>query len=100
MSEIERLIGLLELRTDEYRVLAVDAAQAEVDYKKAHAIAHLKATGTVSEREAQATLSADEELRKRRSSEAVRDACLEAMRSLRAQLSALQTLARFEGDQT
>lgn len=100
MSEIERMIGLLELRTDEYRALAVEAAQAEVDYKKAYAVAHLKATGTVAEREAEATIKADEELRKRRSAEAVRDACLEAMRSLRAQLSALQTLARMEYDQT
>ncbi len=100
MSEIERLIGLLELRTDEYRVYAVEAAEAEVAYKKAHAIAHLKATGTVSEREAEATLAADGELLKRRSAEAVRDSCLEAMRSLRAQLSALQTLARMEYDQT
>lgn len=101
MSEIERLIGLLELRTDEYRVFAVEAAGAEVDYKKAHAIAVLKSKeGTVAEREAAATLSSDEELRKRRSAEAVRDACLEAMRSLRAQLSALQTLARMEYDQS
>ncbi len=61
MSEIERLIGLLELRTDEYRVYAVEAAEAEVAYKKSHAIAHLKATGTVSEREAEATLAADGE---------------------------------------
>ncbi len=100
MSEIERLIGLLELKTDEYRVYAVEAAEAEVDYKKAFALALLRADGSVAQREAEATLKADEELRKRRAAEAVRDSCLEAMRSLRAQLSALQTLARMEYDQT
>ncbi len=98
-SEIERLIGLLELRTDEYRVYAVEAAEAEVDYKKSFALALLRADGSVAQREAEATLKADEELRKRRAAEAVRDSCLEAMRSLRAQLSALQTLARMEQDQ-
>ncbi len=43
MSEIERLIGLLELRTEEYRVYAVEAAEAEVDYKKSFALALLRA---------------------------------------------------------
>ena len=100
MSEIDRLSGLLELRTDEYRVLAVEAAEAEVDYKKSYAMALLKADGTVAERDAQATLTSDEALRKRRCAEATRDSCLEAMRSIRAQLSALQTLARVEWDQT
>ncbi len=100
-SEIERLIGLLELRTDEFRALAVEAAEAEVDFKKAWAIAILKSKeGTVAEREAAATLSSDEELRKRRASEAVRDSCLESMRSLRAELSALQSLLRFESGQS
>ncbi len=100
MSEIERLIGLLELRTDEYRVYAVEAATAEVDYKKAFALALLRADGSVAQREAEATLKADEELRKRRAAEAVRDSCLEAMRSLRAQLSAYQSLLKFELDQS
>ncbi len=100
MSEIERLIGLLELKTDEYRVYAVEAAEAEVDYKKSFALALLRADGSVAQREAEATLKADEELRKRRAAEAVRDSCLEAMRSLRAQLSAYQSLLKFELDQS
>ena len=99
-SEIERMISLLEERTDEYRKLAVDAANYEVAHKRAYAIALLRAEGTVSEREAEATLKAGDELHLRRSAEATRDACLEMMRSLRAQLSALQTLARMEYDQT
>ncbi len=101
MSEIERMVGLLEEKTDEYRTLAVDAAHYEVAYKRAFAVELLKAKeGTVAEREATATLKCSEELSLRKSSEAVKDACLEAMRSLRAQISALQSLMRFEGDQT
>lgn len=100
MSEIERLASLLELRTDEYRAYAVEAAEADVAYKRAYAVALLRAQGTVSERGAEATLKAADELTRRRTTEATRDACLEAMRSLRAQLSALQTLARVEWEQT
>lgn len=100
MTEIERLSSLLEAKTDEYRQFAVDAAHAEVAYKRAYAVAILRASGSVAQKEAEATLKADEELVARRHSEAVRDACLEAMRSLRAQLSALQTLANMEKAQT
>lgn len=101
MSEIERLIGLLEERTDDYRDLAVQAAQAEAAHKKGYAIALLNATdGPVAQREATASLKVDDLFLARRCAEATRDACLEAMRSLRAQLSALQTLARMEYDQT
>ncbi len=100
-GEIERMISLLEQRTDDYRTLAVEAAHNEVAYKKCYAIELLKAReGTVAEREATASLKCSDEYSLRKASEASRDACLEAMRSIRASLSALQTLARFEYDQT
>ncbi len=100
-GEIERMVSLLEEKTDDYRVLAVEAAQAEVSYKRAYAVELLKAEGkTAAQRESTASLKCCDEYSVRKASEASRDACLEAMRSIRAQLSALQTLARFEHDQT
>lgn len=100
-GEIERMISLLEERTDDFRTLAVEAAHNEVAHKRAYAVELLKAReGTVAEREATASLKCSDEYSLRRASEASRDACLEAMRSLRAQLSALQTLARMEYDQS
>lgn len=95
-EEITRIAGLLEERTDEYRKLAVEAAHAEVAYKRSYAVEFLRAEGPVAQREATAVLKADEEHAARKATEAVRDACLESMRSLRAQLSSCQSLLRAE----
>jgi len=100
MNEIERLCALLGERTDEFRKLAVESAHAEVAYKRSYAVEFLRAEGTGPMREATATVKADEEHAARKNAEAVRHACLESMRSLRAQISALQSLLRAEVGQS
>lgn len=92
-GEIERLSGILEAKTDEYATLARGAATAEVDYKLAYARRYLTVKGTVGEREALTLCEVAEPYRDKLIAHAVRDACSESMRSLRSQLSALQTLA-------
>jgi hypothetical protein len=100
-QEIHRIAGRLEERTLTYAELAEVAAEADVVYRVAHAKALLaSARNTVSMREADATIECESLLRSRRVSEAVADACKEAVRSLRDQLSALQSLLRAVKDQT
>jgi hypothetical protein len=92
-TEMRRLAHKLEERTDALAGLLEAAAEADVAYKVAFATALLKATGnTVSEREARATLAVEAELRERKHAEAIADACREAVRSLRDQLSAVQSV--------
>jgi hypothetical protein len=92
-AELRRLARKLEERTDALAGLLRTAAEADVAYKLAYARALLRAAGdTVSEREAAATLAVADELRDRKTTEAVADACREAVRSLRDQLSACQSL--------
>jgi hypothetical protein len=92
-AELRRLAHKLEDRTDALAGLLKTAAEADVEHKLAYAKAILKAEGgTVAEREAAATLAVEAELRDRKASEAVADACREAVRSLRDQLSAVQSV--------
>lgn len=93
-SEILRLSAKLEHATDDLAALLQTEAGAEVAHKRAMAKAMLEATGsTVSEREAQSILKCVDQLLDRRISEALASAQKELCHSLRAQLSALQTLA-------
>jgi hypothetical protein len=70
-----------------------DAPAADVAYKLAYAKALLGAEGsTVAEREALATPAVEHELRERKTTEAVADAAKESVRSLRDQLSAVQSV--------
>jgi len=92
-AELRRLARKLEERTDALAELLTTAAAADVAYKVAFAKALLQATGaTVAEREAHATLATQTELTTRKVSEAIADACREAVRSLRDQLSAVQSV--------
>jgi hypothetical protein len=92
-AELRRVARKLEARTDALAGLLTDAATADVTYKLAHAKALLRAEGdTVAEREAAALLAVEAELRDRKHAEAVADACREAVRSLRDQLSAVQSV--------
>jgi hypothetical protein len=94
-TELRRLAHKLEARTDDFAGLLQAAAEADVAFKVAYATALLKADGdTVGAREARATLAVETELRERKHTEAIADACREAVRSLRDQLSALQSLNR------
>lgn len=92
-NELQRLSNKLEAKTDLLAGLLHDAAVAEVNYKLSYAKALLTADGkTVADREAQATLDVAEELMKRKTTEAIADACLESVRSIRDQLAAMQSL--------
>jgi len=93
-GEILRLSALLEDRTDAIATAAEKAAHTDVDYRKAHAHAILKAEGRNAEaREAQAHLEVLDEFYARRIAEANLLAAQESARNLRQQLSALQSLA-------
>jgi hypothetical protein len=94
-AEIRRIAHRLEDRTDSLGALLEAAAEADADFKVAYAKALLQAEGdTVSEREARATLAVAAELRDRKHTEVIADAARESVRSLRDQLSALQSLNR------
>jgi hypothetical protein len=91
--ELRRLAQKLEERTDALAGFLRDAAAADVSYRLAHARALLRAEGdTVGEREAHALLAVENELRERKATEAVADAAKESVRSLRDQLSAVQSV--------
>lgn len=106
--ELERLCALLSARTDEYGKLAEAAAHAEVDYKRAHADVVVRASDeagngvggrtTVDEREARALIATADLYAQRLISAAVRDSALEAVRTTRSQLSALQSALRSVQD--
>lgn len=93
-SEILRLSARLEEATDQLAQLLVTEARTEVEHKRAWAEATLKSNeGTVSQREAQATLKTVDALLARKIADALAGAQKELCHSLRSQLSALQTLA-------
>jgi hypothetical protein len=92
-AELTRLSAKLEEKSDELPGRLQTAAEADVAYRLAYARALVRAEGdTVSEREAGATLAVETELRDRKYSEAIADACRESIRSLREQLRACQSI--------
>jgi len=93
-SEIMRLSALLEDRNDAIASAAERAAHADVAYRRMHAGAILQAEGRNAEqREAWAHLQVLDEYYERKMAESSLLAAQESARSLRAQLSALQSLA-------
>lgn len=92
VAEARRLSDLLDRGLTALREAARDYAQAENDYRRVRAGALLGATGTVAEREAVADLEAAEFRQQRDLADGMRTAALEAVRSRRQQLSALQSL--------
>ncbi len=92
-QEILRLSALAEKVTTEIARRAVAAAQADSDYKKAHASAFLMAQGkTVGDRESQAALESADEFTQKRITEAHLLGAQEAGRNYRAQLDALRSI--------
>ncbi len=92
-KEILRFVGLLEHATQETARRGRVAADAEVAHRVAYAKAIIAASGTVSEREALATVATEAELLARRLAEASLDASRDASRNMREQLGALRTVA-------
>lgn len=92
MAEAKRLSDLLDRGVQALREAAISVAHAEHDYRRAHAEAYLSTHGTVGEREAQAYLLIDDKRFQRDVADNGKIAALEALRSRRAQLSAVQSL--------
>jgi hypothetical protein len=92
MAEALRLSALLDKGVQALRQASLDFANAEHDYRRAKSEAYLTSEGTVGEREAQ-TYAVVGDLRHARDlADGLRSAALEAVRSRRTQLSAIQSL--------
>jgi hypothetical protein len=91
-AEAHRLSALLDRGVQALREAAVAYAEAEHAYRRAKSEAYLTTVGTVAEREAQTYGSVGGLRRDRDLADAARLASLEAVRSRRTQLSALQSL--------
>ena len=92
-AEAWRLSQLLDKGVVALREAGVAYAEAEHQYRSAKAMAYLETeSGTVAEREAHVYAIMGEHRRTRDLADGQKVAALEAVRSRRAQLSALQTL--------
>lgn len=72
---------------------SADYADADAAWHKARSRAYLQAEGTVAEKTAQQELATNTERRAMQIADGIRTAALESCRSLRAQLSALQSIS-------
>lgn len=93
IAEMSRLANRLEAETEALMASAVEKAEAEGAYKLALAKAYLDAEGPVRERESRAELSTNAARVRAGIAEGMDRAHLEAVRSLRQQLSAAQSVA-------
>jgi len=91
-AEIMRLSSMAEKVTHELAKRARAAAEADVDYKVAHAKALLMAEGPQYVRDAEATVECEAELTEKRATEALLLAAQEAGRNYRAQLDSLRSI--------
>ena len=93
-SELRRLCLHLETSQGQLRSAGLYYAKKESAYRKAKAVAQLKADGkTVDDRKAQVDRDCGEERLTAYLARAAKEAALENVRSIRAQLSALQSIA-------
>lgn len=94
-SEIRRLSNKIESQTADFGATLEAAANAEVDYEIAYAKALLAAKGeTVSEREANATLATEDELRTKKTTAAVAKAADRGIKTTDSQLTAVESANR------
>lgn len=91
-AEMLRLSKLLDDALSYLRRQAVEYAEAEDAYRLARSKAILAASGTVDEKKAQADLETSEQRQRALLADGMRQAALEAVRSRRGQLSALQSV--------
>ena len=93
IEEVQRFNTLLDNGLRSLREAAVEVADAEFNYRKAKAIAWQSApAGTVPMREAWVDAETAEQRQRLDLAEGLRSASLEAVRSRRQQLSAVQSL--------
>lgn len=96
-NKLRELVKAGEELLADYRIHAIEAAEAETEYRTNYAKYLLQSTqGTVKEREAEAMSKCgdDDSMRRRKIGEAIADVTKQAMYMNRAQLSAVQTMAR------
>ena len=92
-AEAWRLSGLIDKGISALRDAAVAYAEAEHEYRERNAMAYLETeSGTVAEREAHVYALVGDFRRRRDLADGQKLAALEAVRSRRAQLSALQSI--------
>jgi hypothetical protein len=91
-AEMERLSKLLDAGLAAIVTQVNTYAEKERDYRKAKAEAWVQVSGTAKEREAQVDAMSADARYMRDLADGMRQAALEAVRSRRAQLSALQSL--------
>ena len=100
-TEIERLSAQLEDATTEFANISDEAAEAELNYKLARAKHYLTADGpNQTHRDAAALLRSEDEYRRHQIAEGRLRAQSELLRTLRARLDALRTLAANVRSQT
>jgi hypothetical protein len=94
VAEAGRLSGKIDAGVQHLAAAAKKAAQAEMDYRQAKSVAWLQAReGTVPERQAHVDAAVSDKRFARDLADGERVAALEALRSRRAQLSALQSIS-------
>lgn len=99
-AEMIRLSGLIEEALTELRQRVEEYADAEHAYREARAMAWIAVpSGTVAQREAWIDGDTVDKRRDRDLADGLRQAALEAVRSRRAQLSALQTISNAEREE-
>lgn len=91
-QELLRLIDALEVETEKFEVLAVDAAKKEAEYKSNWAKEYLAAKGSIKEREAWADYKLDQVAFDFKIAEALVKTKREALLSLRTSIDAMRTL--------
>jgi len=92
VDEMWRLTRLIDDGIEHLREASTTYAVAEHEYRQARAYAWMRTHGTISDREAQVELRCGELRHERDLAENLKMAGMEAVRSRRAQLSALQSL--------
>jgi hypothetical protein len=90
-EELLRLSRDLLASCDQLQVDAINAAQKENDYRRAKCIAYLSSEGTVQARQAMVDKTCERERLDAHMAQAIREAGMERVRSLRTIISAYQT---------
>lgn len=95
-TELKRLSRRLAVTSNEFNKACRQAANSRSDYDIAKAKAMLKSgLKTATERQSEATIICEQEMRTARIDEAMRDATKERLRALESVLNATQTRASF-----
>lgn len=91
-EELIRLINKLELETEQFETLAIDAAKKESSYKATWAREYLSAKGSIKERESWADYKMDNQNFEYKCAEALVRTKRELLLSLRTSIDAMRTL--------